>query len=386
MTLDAMERVCLEANALDAWLSVGIGKEAVPIKGVLALLPLAQADRLPLLQQACQRAGAQLIGAIFPALIDGAALVHEGAWLLGLPQQPVSFLLPDLEQDPQAAGNRLADAARQAMDVLAQRGDSPRGTLLMVFDGQLTRIGSLVEQAYLALDGRLRLMGVNAGSDSFKPMPCLFDAQTVIGNGMLGLLLPDTVMTGLSLQPAQLNELFTVTASVDNRVASINGRPAFDVYRELVARDYGVDLHAGNFYEHAVHFPMAIVRGDRQALYRIPARLEDDGAITCIGEIPRYSLVSVLKAPALADMACTDQLATAMPVSPAGQLLTFYCAGRSLHFGQGCHQELDRLQHLLQPACHAGALVLGEIGNTNSWGYPLFYNGAIAGVGWELRP
>ena len=227
-------------------------------------------------------------------------------------------------------------------------------------------------------------MGVNAGCDSFQPMPCLFDADSVIGNGVLGLLLPEEVSTGLSLQPAQLNELFTVTASVDNRVASINGRPAFDVYRELVARDYGVDLHAGNFYEHAVHFPMAIVRGDRQALYRIPVRLEDDGSITCIGEIPRYSLVSILKAPEPADMGCTGQLAAAMPRASSGQLLTFYCAGRSLHFGPQCHHELNRLGQLFQPACHAGALVLGEIGNTNSWGYPLFYNGAIAGISWEL--
>lgn len=160
MTLDAMQRVSLETAALEAWLTAGQGRQELPLKGVVALLPSAQAERLPLLQQACRSAGVQLVGAIFPALVDGCAVVHDGAWLLGLPQPPVSFLLAGMEGDPQAAGSRLARAARQLGAELAQRGQSPRATLLMVFDGQLTRIGSLVEQGLpgagrgVAPDGR----------------------------------------------------------------------------------------------------------------------------------------------------------------------------------------------------------------------------------------
>lgn len=385
MTPDVMRRLPLEAAALRDWLDAGCGVDAAPVKGVVALLPAAQAEHVPLLQQLCRQAGVTLLGGLFPRLIDGAELVEDGAWLLALPQAPAGFLLPSLADDPRQAGDALAAAAQQAVASVAASDEAARSTLLLIFDGQLTRIGSLVEQAYLQLDGRLRLLGINAGSDSFAPLPCLFDAEHFTGGGVVGLLLPDTVRGSLSLQPARLDELYTVTASSDNRVASINARPAFEVYRELVARDYGIALTAGNFYRHAVHYPLAIARGDGQVLYRIPVKLEDDGAITCIGEIPQYSLLSVQQAPAPEDMHCVAMLARSLqPQRPGGQLLAFYCAGRQLRLGEAANAELVQLQQQLQPACQAGALVLGEIGNTNNWGYPLFYNGALVGLGWDL--
>lgn len=386
MTLDVMQRLPLEPAVLTDWLAAGCGADAAPIKGVVALLPAAQAHHVPLLQQLCRQAGVCLLGGIFPRLVDGEQLVEDGAWLLALPQSPAGFLLPTIADDPQLGGDALARAAEQAMASLAPASQATRSTLLLIFDGQLARIGSLVEQAYLQLDGRLRLLGINAGSDTFAPVPCLFDTERFTGGGVVGLLLPDSVRGGLSLQPATINELYTVTASQDNRVASINARPAFEVYRELVERDYGITLTAENFYQHAVHYPLAILRGDDQVLYRIPVKLSDDGAITCIGEIPQFSLLSVQQAPALVDMHCVTLLARSLqPQRPAGQVLVFYCAGRQQHFKDASRQELAQLQDELQPSCQAGALVLGEIGNINNWGYPLFYNGAVVGLGWDVQ-
>lgn len=385
MRPDAMQLLPLETAALESWLAAGCGTTGAPVKGVLALLPAAEAARLPLLQQVCREAGVALFGGLFPKLVAGDALLDSGAWLLALPEAPHGFLAGCDDSDVEQAGAALAQAALAAAGAAACVAPAARPTLLLVFDGQLARIGSVVEQAYLQLDGRMRLLGVNAGSESFGPMPCLFDARRCIAGGVLGVLLPEAMRAALGLQPTSGNELYTVTASAANRVASINGRPAFDVYRELVGRDHGVELSADNFYRHAVHYPLMVLRGDNQMLYRIPVRLEDDGAITCIGEIPQYSLLSVVKSPAPGQMQCVPMLGQALQPQPAaGQLVVFYCAGRRQYMGEAYRDELRQLQQELQPAVQAGALTLGEIGNTNSWGYPLFYNGALVALGWDL--
>lgn len=383
MRPDAMRRLPLEAGAVESWLAAGCGPAQAPVRGVVAILPAAETARLPVLQQACRQAGVALLGALFPRLIDGDALVDEGAWLLALPQVPAGFLIERLEDDALQAGDQVAEAARTALAGVEGPAADPR--LLLVFDGQLPRIGSIVEQAYLQLDGRLQLLGVNAGDGSFTAVPCLFDSQRFIGSGVIGLLLPAPVHSALGMQPAAVTELYTVTASQDNRVDCINGRPAFEVYRELMAREHGIALTSSNFYEHAVHYPLALLRGDDQVLYRIPVALEPDGAITCIGEIPQFSLLSVLHAPAPEQMQCMDLLAQGLqPQQADGQLLVFYCAGRCQQFAGGHARELALLQQRLAPKVQAGALTLGEIGNTNGWGYPLFYNGALVGLGWNL--
>jgi hypothetical protein len=78
--------------------------------------------------------------------------------------------------------------------VRRELGNSPapaeKPTLFMIFDGMVPNIASVVDGIYLALANRVEYAGVNAGSETFQPMPCLFDGERVVGDGLLGLLLP----------------------------------------------------------------------------------------------------------------------------------------------------------------------------------------------------
>jgi coenzyme F420-reducing hydrogenase gamma subunit len=50
-----------------------------------------------------------------------------------------------------------------------------RTTLFMLFDAMIPNIASILDGLYLSLADRVRYVGVNAGSETFQPMPCLFD-------------------------------------------------------------------------------------------------------------------------------------------------------------------------------------------------------------------
>ena len=162
----------------------------------------------------------------------------------------------------------------------------------------------------------------------------------------------------------------------DVRIIKIDGRPAFEVYREVIAAEYQVAVNHENFYELAVHFPFGLVLAT-DVVVRIPVAFNDDGSIFCVGEVPPNSALRLLRAPVAGKSRCVEGLAENLGAVGGLPLTAFYCAGRRLHFGDQAEDELVRLQGLTGVAGIAGALTLGEIDCMAKFGFPRFHNAAI---------
>lgn len=374
LTAEAIEQ------ALNAWAPPSSGA------GVLALLPEAEKDQLPLLQNACSQRGIALVGGIFPALIEQRRFSQKGAWLLYLDQMPPYFLLPAINAEGKSAVDRLVAAALSGWK--SYPADAPKPTLFMIFDGMLPNIASVLDELYLELSNRVEYAGVNAGSETFQPMPCLFDTSQVVGDGVLGLLLPGNMAPVLEHGFQQPEHAMSATSTDGNRIAMIDWRPAFDVYQEIIKAQYGIALTRENFYEYAVHFPVGILRANGDVVVRIPVALADDGSLFCVGEIPENSMLLLLRAPAAGADGCISRLADNLRdihgELAGAQLLTFYCAGRRMHLGAGAEKELAELHSVTRVGEMGGALSLGEIGSTVRWGYPMFHNATLVCSPWKL--
>lgn len=326
-------------------------------------------------------------GAIFPALVNGDEFVSEGAWLLHFDRMPPHFLLPAINADGGSAVSRLVRAVREGLLDCPAKAAKP--TLFLIFDAMVPNVASILEGIYLELSNRVEYAGVNAGSETFQPMPCLFDEARVIGDGVLGLLLPGGMAPVLAHGFAQPDQAMCATSTDGNRIAMIDWRPAFDVYQELIGTQYGVDLTRDNFYECAVHFPFGILRAGGDVVVRIPVALADDGSLYCVGEIPENSMLVLLRAPGAGENGCITRLAetlrTAHGLRKGGGMLAFYCAGRRVHLGGGAELELAELRRSAGAGEMAGALSLGEIGSTVRRGYPMFHNAALVCSPWIGR-
>lgn len=377
-----MCRVALDAQVLEQTLSAW--RAHWPRAGVLALLPEAEAARLPVLQAACRALGMPLVGAIFPALVTEAGFATDGVWLLCQPVATPAFLLDGLAGEPEEAARRIAEATQALLAHQAPGGLQP--TLHLVFDSQLGRISSILDELYLHLADRVAYAGVNAGSETFQPMPCLFDGERVIGNGVLGLLPPNAPKVVLRHGYPAPERAMTATATQGNRIASIDWRPAFDVYQELIGSAYGVGLTRDNFYQYAVHFPFGLLRASGEVLVRIPVAMDDEGALFCVGEVPENAMLVLLRAPDADASGCAPALAAAVADVNGDvaqrNLVAFYCAGRRMHLGEAAQGELGELARLSGARAVAGALTLGEIGSTEQWGYPAFHNAALVCTVW----
>lgn len=383
MTTENMHLLPIDAdsigNILTQWQS------GHPRMGVFALLPEAEKAKLPLLQAACRERGIPLVGGIFPALVTSQGFSGEGVWLLRLDEMIPVFLLPALNAGKSEAAEKIASAVEPALDAFDASMAKP--TLYLIFDGLIPNIATILDGLYLRLADRVNYAGAAAGSETFQPMPCLFDGERVIGNGVLGMLLPGNATTVLKNGYAAPERVMTATSTEGNRIHSIDWRPAFDIYQEIIKTEYGIDLTRENFYQCGVHFPFGILRANEEVVVRIPVALADDGSLFCIGEVPENAMLVLLRAPTVDASHCITHLVEGLEAANGSLrnrgLLTFYCAGRRLHLGDDAARELAELNAQTGVASMAGALSLGEIGSTHGWGYPMFHNATLVCTPWQ---
>jgi hypothetical protein len=357
---------------------IAIWQRAWPDCWIWACVPEAERHGIPLLQAHCRSRSMPLVGAVFPALLDASGFRQHGLLLLCMRPGPACFLLEDLQRD---GGARLGSAIQTAMQGTAKPAQAESaGSLFLVFDAMLPNIATLLSESHAALPRPPRYLGVNAGSETFLPMPCLFDAEKVVSDGAIGIFFPQSLHSAVHHAYAESSSALRATSAAGNRIISIDNRPAFAVYQALVCEAFGVHLTAENFYDYAVHFPFGLVTAV-DILVRIPVAIGPDQSLVCVGEVPPNSMLRLLHAPQLADSACVHDLeASLQPDVGASALLTFYCAGRRMHFAEDATLELQRLRQV--PGCTDlfGALSLGEIDTLEGIDYPRFHNAAVVCV------
>jgi hypothetical protein len=367
-----IERQQLQAQLAD-W------KLLYPGLGVLAILPEAEQSRVGDVQLACLGEGVPLLGAIFPKLIAAQQFVDRGVWLIGFATCPAWFLVENVESEQAVRHDLINRAISHALEEYGSLSDARTPpALFLIFDSMTPIIGSLLTGIYHKFRKNLRYAGVNAGSETFQPMPCLFDHEKLVGNALLGVILPGDLNATLAHGYPTPKKSMLATSTSGNRIDKIDGRPAMEVYRNIIREEYGIEITTDNFYDYAVHYPFGVVSA-LEILVRIPVGFTEEGAIYCVGEIPPNSLLRLLRAPQLQESDCVSTLTQMIDGNAASKdfALLFYCAGRHMHFGKQAEEELVEFKAQSGIKQIAGALSLGEITSDNAVNFPEFHNAAI---------
>jgi len=333
--------------------------------GVVALVPESERFHVPLLQACCRGLGIPLFGGVFPSLIVDGRDCRHGAWLLRFAVMP-----PVRLED--ARGDGWLDGLSGW--VAASGWTEP--VLFSVFDATLPNLYSVLRRMGGVLDDQVVYAGANAGSETFQPMPCLFDADRLVDHSVLLMLLPLADDVAVEHGYAVPKRIMRITRAEGNRILALDEQPAFQVYAAALAEDYRVELSGENFYSHAVHYPFAVLADDSLVQVRIPVAVDDQGGMHCVGEFPESGLVVIMQAPDVDESDCIPHLARHLG-QQAAPLLTFYCAGRRLHLGESkAAQEMADLARRSGTTTLLGAMSLGEI-STDGQGSPAFHNAAL---------
>lgn len=351
-----------------------------PGLGILALASEHEPDAVAALQHAANQVGLSLAGAVVPGLIVDGGFRRQGMLLLALDATTPQRIVPL----PRAGdGTDEAAVAELVAFVEAHAGEDDDDTLLLFLDAMTPDVSSLLDRLYLAVGDRVRYAGSNVGSETFRPVPCLFDNTHFVDGAALALMLPHHPGAALAHGYGGSAHLSMATSTRGNRIASIDGLPAFEAYRELIARAHGVALTRENFYQHIVHFPLALHLAEGEPLVRIPVAVDDDGSLHCVGEVPEAALLSVVEATPPGSLETARAVAAGVRAHYPAAVLAFSCAGRLMHQGEAAAaMEFAELQDALAPAPVFGALSLGEIANHEGQGYPRFHNATLVALPW----
>lgn len=349
--------------------------------GVFALVCEQEGDAaVAVLQKAASDARLPLIGAVVPGLIVGAKFQRQGVLLSAFaattPRRIFDFSYHD---------QHVTDLALAALsDFIAQHANEDGAdTLFLLVDAMIPKITSILDQLYLDIGDQVSYVGTCVGSETFQAVPCLFDNQSFVEAGVYALVFRQHPGAALAHHYRGNESLWVATATAGSYVKSIDGRPAFEVYQQLMASEYGIALDRENFYRYAVHFPFALNRAHGQSIVRIPVLVEEDGSVYCSGEVPENALLSVVRAITPGSLETVQEIGAWIRSHTAeNSVLVFYCAGRLMHLGaEAGAAELTALVEELAPTPLFGALSLGEIGSGRRH-YPALHNAMVVALPW----
>jgi hypothetical protein len=216
------------------------------------------------------------------------------------------------------------------------------------------------------------LVGGCAGDDLKMAQTFQLYGDRVLTGSVIAAGIASAAPLGIGVRHGwrRVGEPMLVTASADNRVYTLDDRPALDVYLERRGIDEPADCAQEWLARLALTHPLGLSRPSGEG----PVRFIAGGNLTerslaCIAEVPQGAFVWIMEGDARSvldatDAACDDSLAALGGHRPLG-MIAFDCIARRGVLGEaGIPAEIGRLAANADGAPLAGFYTYGEIART----------------------
>ena len=263
-----------------------------------------------------------------------------------------------------------ADAAACMQDVDA---DLPHRVLMLLTDGLAGDQQEIVRGAYSVLGASVPLVGGCAGDDLAMKATYQLHGRQVMTDSVVSAAIASDSPLGIGVRHGwrRVGEPMLVTESANNRVYTLDERPALQVYLDRLGAPEEARTDAEAFTRFALTHPLGMSRRSGEEQVRFIGGADfSDGSLSTIAEVPSGALVwsmegddeSVLAA---TNSACDDALAS-LEGRPALGVLAFDCIARRGILGDdGIKTEVERVAERAGGAPVAGFYSYGEIARTS---------------------
>ena len=269
------------------------------------------------------------------------------------------------------ASARLREASAEVAGCMAEIEDRPHRVLLLLPDGLAGDQQEVVRGAYSVVGATVPLVGGCAGDDlKMKQTFQLFGDQ-VLADSVVGAAIGSDAPIGIGVRHGwrTVGEPMMVTASSDNRVFTLDDRPALDVYLERLGAPEPARTDPEAFTRFAITHPLGLNRRSGEEVRFVGEANFADRSLGCIAQVPQGGLAWFMEGDddsvlAATDAACSDALG-ALGASPARGVLAFDCIARRGVLGdEGIKAEISRIGEHAAGAPVAGFYTYGEIART----------------------
>jgi hypothetical protein len=280
-----------------------------------------------------------------------------------------------VKADPAAAARTLCEGFAQMSKTAASRGFGMSSSVLLV-DG-LNGVGEEVVTRVLGASRAFQQVVGGAAGDDGEFAATYVGARGRAATDSAAVLhtfskKPWGVGVDHGLRPA--GDRMRVTRASGNVVRQIDGRPAFDVYKDYAATR-GIKLTPESAGQFLIANELGIFVFDELRRARAPLSVGGDGSLTCAAEIPEGATVSILDGEPTSMVEAARRAAQEAQKNLAGAraagVLLFDCVCRGMilngHFGR----EIEAVRSVFPDVPVAGLLTYGEIarfkGRLDGW-------------------
>ncbi|HET8756500.1 MAG TPA: FIST N-terminal domain-containing protein [Solirubrobacteraceae bacterium] len=275
------------------------------------------------------------------------------------------------------ASERLREAGEEVAAALSEPLEShPHQVAILLSDALAGDQREVIRGAYAVLGAAVPLVGGCAGDDFKLSATFQFYGGEVVSDTLVGAVLASEAPLGVGVRHGwrPVGEPILVTRSAQNRVYTLDDRPALDVYLERFDAPEEARTDAAAFAQFSMTHPLGLGQRSTEegARYVASANFED-GSLNMIAEVPQGGIVRFLEGDVDSVLGATDGACREALEALGGRdpllLLAFDCAARRLVLGdEGIERETELIAGHACGAPIAGFYSYGEIARTRGAG------------------
>jgi hypothetical protein len=250
-------------------------------------------------------------------------------------------------------------------------------------DGFARRINELINSLFTVFGLEYNFIGGGAGGLCMQSKPCIITNQGLKADAAQIAMLDCPSSVGVCHGWTSMAGPFRITESCGNTIKTIEWRPAFDLYRDILLQYAKAELDRENFFAMAKGYPFGIAKLEAEPLVRDPVLVTPEGGLVCAGDMPEGSFVDILSGNTRSLLEATrtarqrrDNLRPSELKSPLNLFID--CISRALYLGDQFPQEIQAAFTPNQPMI--GACTIGEIANTGNDFIEFYNKTAVSGV------
>jgi hypothetical protein len=266
------------------------------------------------------------------------------------------------------ASGDLRGAGATVAGCLAEIEERPHRVLLLLTDGLAGDQREILRGVYRVLGAGVPLVGGCVGDERMARTFQLHGDQ-VLTDSVVAAGIGSDAPLGIGVRHGwrRIGEPILVTGSRGNRVHTLNGLPALDVYLERLGAPAEACTNQEELARLALVHPLGLGNRDGEEEIRFVAGGDfADRSLACIAEVPQAALVWLMEGDAesvrwAGSAACNDSIEALGGHPPLG-VLAFECVGRRPVLGdEGVRVEIDEIMKCTGGAPVAGFYTYGEI-------------------------
>lgn len=297
-----------------------------------------------------------LMGGVFPAIMVNHNIYKKGTVIWGVKRTVTICKVENISSEDEDITNKLEESLQDSIDNKA---------LQIVFvDGFSKRIGALTSGLHELIGLTSDTVGGGAGSLDFVQRPCLFTNDGMKQDAAVIATVSGRAGVGVAHGWTKIGGPYRVTESEQNTIISLDWRPAFEVYKEIVEAHSDQKFTDDNFFDIAKAYPFGLARLDGEHIVRDPLMVEGKGSLVCVGEVNTGEHVDILNGntPSLLAAAGDARKIADDYLDGAPQIRIFMdCISRVLFLDNEFETEIAAVKH--DDNLLLGICTIGEIAN-----------------------